>query len=159
MSIAVLWLLGALRRPRIFAGAVAAMVLGAAAVIGTIVVPHIANKERYSRALSDVASHLREQIPPRSAVAVFAIGQIAFEGRHLLVDTGGITDPSVIPYIGNSDATLRWAKARGARYYITAAPPEPGAVQVFARRVPFIGWTFHHSLYSTQQPLAIYALP
>jgi hypothetical protein len=159
MSIAVLWLLGALGRPRMFAGAVAAMVLGAAAVIGLIVVPHVANKEKYSRALSDVAFYLREQAPPRSAVAVFAIGQVAFESRHPLVDTGGITDTSVIPYIGNSGATLRWAKAHGARYYITAAPPEPGAVQVFAMPVPFIGWTFHHSLYSTQQPLAIYALP
>jgi hypothetical protein len=159
MSIAVLWLIAAARRPRMFAGTAAAMVLGAAAVIGWIVVPHIANKERYSEALSQVAAYLREQIPPHSGVAVFAIGQVAFQSRHPLVDIGGITDHSVIPHIGNAAETLRWAKAHGARYYLTGGPPEPGAVQVFATDVPFIGWTFHHSQYSTRQLMAIYRLP
>jgi hypothetical protein len=158
MSIAVLWLIAAARRPRMFAGAIAAMVLGATAVIGWVVVPHVANKVRYGEALSQVAAYLRQQIPPQSGVAVFAIGQVAFESRHPLVDIGGITDRSVMPYIGNADETLRWAKARGARYYITGGPPEPGAVQVFATEVPFIGWTLHHSQYSTRQLMAIYEL-
>jgi hypothetical protein len=159
MSIAVLWLIGATYRPRIFAGTVAVMVLGAAAVIGLIVLPHISNKERYSEALSEVASYLRQQLPPHSPVAVFAIGQIAFESRHPLVDIGGITDVSVIPYMTDPGQTLRWAQEHGARYYIAGGSPEPGAVQVFATDVPFIGWTFHRSQYSTRQLLAIYELP
>jgi hypothetical protein len=158
MSIAVLWLLGAANRPRIFAGAVVAMVSGAAVVIAAIVVPHVANKERYGQALSQVAACLREQIPPQSKVAIFAIGQVAFESRHPLVDVGGITDRSVIPYLGDFDATLHWAKRQGARYYVTGGPPEPGAVPVFTMSVPFLGWTFRHSSYSSQQLLGIYRL-
>ncbi len=159
MSIAVLWLLGAVNRPRLFAGAVSAMVLGAAVVIGAIVVPHIENKERYGQALSQVAACIREQIPPQSKVAVFAIGQVAFESRHPLVDVGGITDRAVVPYLGNYEATLQWAKRQGARYYITGGLPEPGAVPVFSMSVPFLGWTFRHSSYASQQLLAIYRLP
>lgn len=159
MSIAVLWLIAAGRRPRLFVGAAVTMVLAAATVIGLIVAPHICSKQIYSRGLADIASYLRTQIPPTSPVAAFEIGQIAFESRQPLVDLGGITDPSVIRSIGNPDATLRWATAHGAGYYIAAQPPEPGAAQIFTTQVPFIGWTVHRSLYSTKHALAIYKLP
>jgi hypothetical protein len=140
-------------------GATVAMTLCASAVVALVVVPHVANKIAYSRALSREAAYLREQIPPDAPVAVFAIGQIAFESNHPLVDVGGITDPSVTPYLGNPDATLRWARARGARYFITGGMPEPGAVRVFAAPAPFIGWTLHRSQYSMQHDLEIYKLP
>ncbi len=159
MSIAVLWLLGTARRPKLFAGVAATMVLSGIAVICWVVVPHVLNKETYSRALSDISSYMRERIAPGDPVAVLAIGQIAFESRHPLVDLGGITDRSVIEYFGNSAATYHWAKAQGARYFISADPPESHSIRVFETSVPFVGWTLHRSLYSTQEMLAVYTIP
>ena len=159
LSIAVLWLVAQTRRPLMFRSSVAAMTLAGIAVIALIVVPHVANKVSYSRALSATAAYMKSQLPPQAAVAIFAIGQIAFESEHPLVDVGGITDPSVIPYIGNAAATLKWAKAHGAQYYITGGSPEPGAVRVFSSSAPFIGWTLHRSQYSTQHLLQMYKLP
>jgi len=106
-----------------------------------------------------VASDIRENLPPQDRVAVFAIGQIEFESQHPLVDIGGITDRSVIPYMSSPGQTLQWARAHGARYFIAGERPEAGAEPVFAAMAPFIGWTFRHSQYSTQQPLVIYRLP
>jgi len=159
MSIAVLWLIAEARRSRLLIAAAATMVLTGFIVTWAIVVPHITNKQRYIRVLSAVSDVLRDRIPERAPVAVFAIGQIAFESQHPLVDIGGITDKSVIPYMGNPAATLRWAKARGARYYITSEAPEPGAVRIFTMNAPFLGWTFRRSDYLTEQPVSVYALP
>jgi hypothetical protein len=159
MSIAILWLIAEARRPRLFAGAVLAMVLAGALTIGLIVVPHVVNKERNRAVLTEVSGFIHNRIPQQAPVAVFAIGQIAFESQHPLVDTGGITDTSVIPHMSSAADTLAWAKAHGARYYITANPPEPGAVPLFAATVPYLGWTFKHSLYESQQPFAVYQLP
>jgi hypothetical protein len=122
-------------------------------------VPHLINKQKYIEVLAQISSYLRDQMPQQAPVAVFAIGEVAFESRHPLVDTGGITDRSVIPHMASTTETLAWAKAHGARYYITGAPPEPGAVPVLTATVPFIGWTFRRSLYDSRQTLAIYQLP
>jgi hypothetical protein len=92
-------------------------------------------------------------------VAVYAIGELAFTSRHPLMDTGGITRPSVVPYMNDPRATLAWAKRNGARYFITSQPPEAGAVAVYSTSMPFLGWTFKHSLYGSSQPVNIYQLP
>jgi hypothetical protein len=159
MSIAILWLIAQARRPQLFAGTVTAMVLAAILTIGLIVTPHLINKQKYVHVLAQVSAYMRDQIPQQAAVAVLAIGEIAFESRHPLVDTGGITDRSVVPYMASPPETLAWAKSRGARYYVTGAPPEPDAVPVFTVTVPFVGWTFHHSMYESQETLSIYRLP
>jgi hypothetical protein len=106
-----------------------------------------------------MGAFLRDRVPPDAPVAVYAIGEIAFESRHPLVDTGGITRPSVIPFLGDPRATLAWAKRNGARYYITSSAPEPGAVSVFSVSMPYFGWTFSRTAYRTTQPLALYQLP
>jgi hypothetical protein len=158
MSIAILWSIAEAGRARLFAGTTAAIILAAIATIGLIVVPHITNKEKLVEALSELSAYLRTQIPPQAPVAVFAIGQIAFESRHPLVDVGGITEPSVIPHMSSPGETLVWAKAHGARYYVISEPPEPGAVRVFSAPVPFIGWTFQRSSYLSRETLSLYRL-
>jgi hypothetical protein len=159
VSIAILWLLVNQGRERLFACLVSAMVLAGLLVTGLTVVPHIANKKQYIGLLSHVSAFLTQRLAPDAPVAVFAIGQIEFESRHPLVDIGGITDHSVIPYIGNPAETLRWAKAHGARYYIISESPEPGARRVFAAPAPFVGWTLNRAEYAKAQPFAIYELP
>jgi hypothetical protein len=159
MSIGILWLTANSPRPLLFQLTCAAMLLVSLATIGLIVVPHVSNKKRYGEVLSSASMFLREQIPPADPVAVYAIGQIAFESRHPLVDTGGITQPSVIPFMADQRATLSWAKSQGARYIITGEKPEPGAQQVFAAPVPYLGWSLHYSAYQALSDYTIYKLP
>ncbi len=159
LCIAVLWLIDPSGRSGLFRASVAAMVAVSLVTIGLAEIPHLENKKIGDRAFAELATYLREHVPADAPVAVYAIGQIAFESRHPLVDIGGITRPGVIPYLGDLRARLRWAKANGARYFIGPAPPEPGAVQVFATQVPYLGWTLRSSVYRTTQPLALYRLP
>lgn len=158
MTIGVLWLV-ATCRPAIFKGTVLAMLLAAFCTIGWIVVPHVANKKDHSQVISRASAFIRQHIPVQDPVAVYAIGQIAFESRHPLVDIGGITQPSVIPYMTDPHTTLAWAKSQGARYMIAAAPPEPQAERVFTATAPYLGWTLQRSLYQTRAPYSIYQLP
>ncbi len=159
LCIAILWLIDSSGRSGIFRASVAAMLTVSLVTIGLAEIPHLENKKIGDRAFSELAAYVREHVPPDAPVAVYAIGQIAFESRHSLVDIGGITRPGVIPYLGDPRARLRWAQANGARYFIGGAPPESGAVRVFATRVPYLGWTLRPSLYRDTQPLALYRLP
>jgi len=87
-----------------------------------------------------------------------AIGQVEFESGHSLVDLGGITQPEVVPYLNNPAATLRWAKAQGARYFL-GPMPEPGAQRTFVVDMPYVGWTFDHGKYRETQAYGVYRLP
>jgi hypothetical protein len=158
MTIAVLWLIGTDERPALWRSSVIAMVLASVATVGLIVVPHLENKKEVLRVYSRVASFLRERIPQQDAVAVYAIGELAFDSRHPLIDTGGITRPGVVPYFNDPQGTLRWARAQGARYWISADQPEPDAVQVFSTPVPFLGWTFERSKYRSKDLVTVYRL-
>jgi hypothetical protein len=159
MTIAVLWLLGRVARPRPFAVAAAAMLVAALFVIAWIVIPHVRNKEELRDRLSAVTTFITDNIPAHEPIAVFAIGQIEFESRHPLVDVGGITQPAVVPYLNDPPAVLRWAKSRGARYFLGDAPPEQGALPVFQVEVPYLGWTLRHARYNDREPYGLYRLP
>jgi hypothetical protein len=77
-----------------------------------------------------------------------------------LVDIGGITQPGVVPYLNDPQATVRWAKQQGARYFVTGADlPEPGATPVFTSSVPYLGWTFDRVRQQGTDPLVLYKLP
>ncbi len=158
MSVAVLWLLGRAASPRMLVGAAAVMVLASLFVVVSIVIPHVHNKAELREKFSAVSAFIRANVPPGEAVAVFAIGQIEFESRHRLVDIGGITQPEVVPYMSDKQATLRWAKTRGARYFAATTAPEADAVSVFDVTVPFVGWTLRHSQYRETQPYSVYRL-
>jgi hypothetical protein len=158
MGIGILWLTGNSPRPLLFPATCCAMLLVSLATIALMVIPHVANKKRYGEVLSSASTFLRERVPPADPVAVYAIGQIAFESRHPLVDIGGITQPSVIPFMADQRATLRWAKSQGARYIITGEQPEPGAKLVFTAPVPYLGWSLQHSSYEARSDYTIYKL-
>jgi hypothetical protein len=159
MSIAVLWLLGRVGSPRLLAGAAAGMLLASLFVIVSIVIPHVRNKEELREKFAAVSTFIRTNVPPRDPVAVFAIGQIEFESRHRLVDLGGITQPQVLHCLSDSQATLRWAKAQGARYFAGNSSPEADAVPVFDVDVPYLGWTLRRAAYRETQHYGVYRLP
>ena len=156
LAIAVLWLLEE-SVPRVWANrVVAVMVAVSMATVALIVFPHVTNKVKLVKNVSAAAQFIRNNLPANAPVAVYSIGQFAFDGRHPLIDIGGITRPDVLPILGDLPATIRWAKAQGARYYIGGDPPEPDAVTVYSFAEPFVGWTFTHSRYATSTTTAIY---
>ncbi len=159
LSLLTLWLLEDSGRPLASGLATGAMVLVSLLTVGLTVIPHVQNKKELVRQFADLGRYLRNSVPKDAPVAVYAIGELAFKSGHPLVDVGGITRPSVIPYMNDPQATLAWAKRNGARYYVSPDPPEAGAVAVYSTTVPFLGWTFKHSSYDATEPLRVYRLP
>lgn len=136
---------------------------GAAAALATsiaIVVPFLHNKAENCRVSRQLALFIRDRLPPDAPVAVYSIGQIAFESRHPIIDTGGITRPEAIPYFNAPpEARARWAQSEGAQYYIASDSPEDGAEPVLTVEGPFIGWTAKLGQYNRSTPVSIWKLP
>jgi hypothetical protein len=158
-ALAVLWLLAEARSPALLRGGFAAIMIVSIVELAMIVFPHVANKVKVVKNVSGAVEFIRDSLPPGAPIAVYGIGQLAFESRHPLIDIGGITRPEVLPYLGDQAATIRWAKAQGAQYYIGGDPPEPDAVRLFTYSEPFLGWSFHRSRYDTATTTAIYRFP
>jgi hypothetical protein len=99
-------------------------------------------------------------VPRNEPIAIYAIGHVAFEGGHPLVDIGGITQPGVVPYLEDPRAILRWAKGQGAHYFVGGGNlPEPGATALFATSTHYLGWTFDRVRQQRTEPLVLYELP
>jgi len=130
------------------------------AVSSLIVVPLVRSKAANCRAVSQLALLMRNELPHDAPVAVYSIGQIAFESEHPIVDTGGITRPGAIPYLNASlDSMAVWAQGEGAEYYIESQRPLPNAVSLFTKEMPYVGWTVHRSQYAETVPVSIWRLP
>jgi hypothetical protein len=158
VTIAVLWLLARVSRPRVMVATAGAMLVASLLVIMAIVIPHVRNKEEMRDKTSAVSTFVRDHIPAGDAVAVMAIGQVEFESRHLLVDLGGITQPAVVPFLNDAAATLHWAKTQGARYFL-GPQPEPAAQRVFSVEMPYVGWTLRYAKYRDTEGYGVYRLP
>ena len=159
LTFATLWLIEDTDRPVLLHATTAAMVLVSLVTVVLTVIPHVQNKKEGVLRYAEVGAFLRDHVPQDAPVAVYAIGELAFKTRHPLVDVGGITRPEVLPYLGDTKASVLWAKRNGARYYISSDVPEPGAVQVFSTSMPFFGWTFSRSKYRSTSHFAVYQLP
>jgi hypothetical protein len=160
LSIAVLWLLWRSGRSLWFRGAAVAMLSVSLVSTFLAVVPLVVNKAESARRFTALSAYIREHVPRNEPIAIYAIGHVAFESDHRLVDIGGITQPGVVPYLNDPQATVRWAKQQGARYFVTGADlPEPGATPVFTSSVPYLGWTFDRVRQQSTDPLVLYKLP
>jgi hypothetical protein len=158
MTIAVLWLLEESANPAWTRTIIAAMTVSSLAILILIVYPHVSNKIKLVKTLTAAAAYMRDNLPPDAPVAVYAIGQLAFESRHPIVDIGGITRPGVLPYLNNVPASAAWAQQQGARYYIGGELPSRTAVRVYAYAMPFLGWTLRRASYDTSTEAGIYRL-
>ncbi len=118
----------------------------------------ITNKNIYVEAVRQQSLQIHDQLPPDAPVAVYGIGEYAFFSQHPIIDTGGITRPGAIPYLSDTPGMVKWIHSQGGAYYVSDDQPEPGATLVLSQRVPFMGWTFHHSLYSSFGHLNIWKL-
>jgi hypothetical protein len=134
-----------------------ALILGVA-ISALTVWPFVRNKSIHDRTLTQAAAFIRT-LPPDAPVAVYSIGQLAFESQHPIIDTGGITRPDAIPYLNRPLILMvQWAKSQGAKYYISGDQPEPGAVLIFSGPSPEIGWHLNYKDYSRMGELRLWKL-
>ena len=122
--------------------------------------PLIRNKIGVDREYAALAEYLRS-LPPYAPVAHYSIGEAAFLSEHPLVDLGGITRPSAIPFLWDVTDNRRmwWVHEQGARYEIVDHAPEPGSVLVWSRDIPTTGWFLQPSRYRATDRLMVWKLP
>jgi hypothetical protein len=133
LLILIFFVIAGLQRRTLTYAAVLFTALSAAAVSLLVARPFVANKMAAIRKTSELVAFMTT-LPPDQPVAVYAIGQVAYESRHPIIDTGGITRPSVIPLMNEparvelctklGDDGLRKAAYRGWRPNRPESPKE-----------------------------------
>lgn len=142
-----------LRAGRIATAATLVAAIGVSLVIAR---PFVRNKGINCDAVRDLAMYIRTQLPPEAPVAVYSIGEIAFVSEHPIIDTGGITRPEAIAFMGPTEASImRWAHSVGAQYYI-GPRPQPDATLIYDAPQRFAAWTWHISKYDQRLPTEIW---
>jgi len=133
--------------------------LAAVAVSLLIARPFVRNKVEYVSKAGELAEFIKTKLPSQRPIATFAIGQLAFQSRHPIVDLGGIVNPAAIPFI-NSPLRVEWAKRQGADYIVDGEDggPEPGAELIYESSAPFAAWTIHTGDFRVRQPIRLWAL-
>ncbi len=158
LTIAVL-ALAAMRWPRLYrAGLLFGVVLGVTvSLLATWNL--VRNKIGVDRDYADLAAYVRT-LPPDAAVANYSIGEAAFLSNHTIIDTGGITRPSAIPYMFDPTDTrmLAWVRSQGAQYWVIDHQPEPGAVLVWSHEIPETGWHLDPRRYKDTERLQLWKL-
>jgi hypothetical protein len=152
--------IAAMRFPRVYRG-----LLGFALCFGVVLSalatwPLISAKKQVDLYYAQLADYVR-QLPPEAGVADYSIGEVAFLSGHTIVDTGGITRPSLIPLMADptEDRRNAWMYAQGAQYDVIDHSPMPGAVLVWSRKIPSTGWTLHLGPSPTFEMLMLWKLP
>ncbi len=122
--------------------------------------PLIHNKVEVDRVYARLAAFLRT-LPPDAPVAHYSIGEAAFLSGHPIIDTGGITRPSIIPFLGDGgdDRRMNWIYGQGARFEVVDHAPVPGATLVWSRDLPSTGWFLNPAGYQTKELLQVWKLP
>ncbi len=121
--------------------------------------PFVRNKAISDGIVAELASFIKLQLPADAAIADYSIGEMAFLCGRTVVDTGGITRPGAIPFLNSPPADmLRWIHSQGATYYLVDNKPEPGAVLVFEKPLPFIGWSLKPRHYSEWGQIRLWKL-
>ena len=154
LLILIFYVISGLKRPTLTYAAVLFAALSAAAVSLLVARPFVANKMEAIRKTSELVAFMKT-LPADQPVAIYAIGQIAFESQRPIVDTGGITRPSVIPFMNDPARVIAWAKQEGTRYALQDTAPEGGAKLVYNSTKPFAAWTLDLRQFSKNQPLRV----
>jgi hypothetical protein len=133
-----------------------------AAVVVSLAVarPFIRNKVELVAKMRGLAEFIKTRVPQDKPVASYTIGQLAFQSEHSIVDTGGIVNPAVIPFVNSLALRANWAKQQGAAY-LEGGDNEhlgSGAVFVYEATVHFAGWTVHSGKFREQQVIRLWSL-
>jgi hypothetical protein len=136
--------LAALRAPRVYRGLVAFALVFGVVFSALATWPLVTAKKQVDAIYAQLAAYLHT-LPPQAGVAHYSIGEAAFLSQHTIVDTGGITRPTIIPYMadGSDDRRASWVYSQGAQYWVIDHAPLPGATLVWSQRLPSTRWTLH----------------
>jgi hypothetical protein len=160
LAIAIFGLLFTRFSPNLFRICYALALITAVLVSSFTVWPFIRNKAIADQTIVQLSDYIKTNLPPNAPVAVYAIGEIAFISQHPIIDTGGITRPEAIPYLNRpASDMIRWAKSEGAAYCIMGEQPEPGAVLIFSKEMPTIGWSLNPKFYARKTHILLWKLP
>jgi len=140
--------------------AVAAMFGGAIVIDYLAAEPQLRNKAiSSSGAMREMNQWIIQNVPADAPIAVYSLGQIAFEIPNPLLDTGGLVNPECQPYLSDPEAMWRWVKSKGARYAVIALGPEmqllPDQIPIHSVQVCERGWKFSRHAYKESMPLVI----
>ena len=120
--------------------------------------PFVRNKGFNCEVSADLASYIRQHLPPGSPIGTYSIGEVAFLSQYPIIDTGGITRPEALEYINDSPIVqAHWAQTVGAQYFIGIKPQEHSAL-VYRRPTKVVGWTIHPSRYHKTEFVELWTL-
>jgi hypothetical protein len=131
------------------------------AILASILLAHpfIRNKSLGDEIASQLGNYISSHIPKDAPVAVYAIGHIGFIISNPIIDTGGITDTSASKYLYSPLADrVKWAKKKGAQYYINGEKPEDEAELILEIVSPTIGWSIDPEFYNQVKPIRLWKL-
>ncbi len=134
--------------------------LAAVAVSLAVARPLIRNKAETVTKMRELAEFIKTRLPPDQPVASYTNGQLAFESEHSIVDTGGIVNPAVLPFVNSLALRANWARQQGAAY-LEGGDDEhlgPDAVFIYETRVHFAGWTVHPGKFGEPQVIRLWSL-
>lgn len=152
--------LAALRAPRVYRGLVAFALVFGVVFSALATWPLVTAKKQVDAIYAQLAAYLHT-LPPEAGVAHYSIGEAAFLSQHTIVDTGGITRPSIIPYMADEkdDRRASWVYSQGAQYWVIDHAPLPGSQLVWAQRLPSTRWTLHLGRSQDYDWLMLWKLP
>lgn len=140
--------------------AMAACVLAQVGTSFWMALPNVHNKALARARVTAFADDIQRQIPTTEPIAAYAIGQLAFQLPHRIVDIGGITDPEATPMLyGRTEDMAAWARTKGAHHYVWGQAPMPGATGILYYQVPMSGWFPRRAKYSEDEPSVLWQLP
>jgi hypothetical protein len=146
------------RWPQVYRALVVFALVFGIAISALTTWPLIRNKVEVDRIYAELAGYLRT-LPSDAPVAHYSIGEAAFLSRHPIIDTGGITRPSVIPFLNDGGQLMAWIYSQGAKYEVVDHAPVPGATLVWTRDLPSTGWFLNPREYRTTELLQVWKLP
>jgi hypothetical protein len=158
LGLAVLWALWETGGPKAVRGFSLISLAVACAMFVMMVRPHVLNKARLVETVRQAAVFIRNELPPDAPLAIYSIGEVAFESRHPVIDLGGITRLGVLPFLGDVQASVNWARGQGARFYAGGDAPFQGSVRIYSFQEPFVGWSFRPGAYDEATTTGIYTL-
>jgi hypothetical protein len=122
--------------------------------------PLVSAKKQIDLIYAELASYL-STLPPEAGVAHYSIGEAAFLSQHTIIDTGGITRPSIIPLLPDptDDRRIAWMYGEGAQYEVIDHQPLPGAVLVWSHDVPSTRWAIRLHPSHEFEHLMVWKLP
>jgi hypothetical protein len=146
--------------PRIYRLLLAAGIVAALAVSTLAAWPSLTNTVLIVHDVGLLSAVIRT-LPPGVTVADYSIGEVAFLSGHPILDTGGILEPAVIPFLWDKDEfrRLAWARAQGATYIVEWDANTSRGTIVWQHDFPATGWYLNHRRYAERQKLILWKLP